>query len=250
MINYWKKIPEQVKRLSVLLLILIITFIFVQSTLVPTDFGEYGHYRGSALNEIASQELKYAGQLACNECHDDVMETKNFGYHKNISCEVCHGPAANHIEDPDLFQPDAPRDRNYCPICHEYIPSRPTGFPQIVSASHNPVKPCITCHDPHDPKPPSGNSIGCEACHTEISRTKMLSYHAYVECTQCHETPDNHEINPRSYLPSKPSERSFCGRCHGLDAESEKGIPRIDLETHEKRYVCWQCHYPHLPEVR
>ncbi len=66
MINYWKKIPEQVKRLSILILILIITFFFVQSTLVPTDFGEYGHYRGSALNEIASQELKYAGQLACN----------------------------------------------------------------------------------------------------------------------------------------------------------------------------------------
>ncbi len=27
-------------------------------------------------------------------------------------------------------------------------------------------------------------------------------------------------------------------------------FPRIDLDTHNSRYLCWQCHYPHFPEGR
>ena len=61
---FGKKIPEQVTRLSILLIILIVVFIFVRSRLVPPDFGEYGHYRSSAIDEIVSQEIKYAGQGA------------------------------------------------------------------------------------------------------------------------------------------------------------------------------------------
>lgn len=250
MINFWRKIPEQVKRLSLLLAVLVVVFIIVRSELVPSDFGEYGHYRASALNEIAAQEIHYAGQEVCNECHDDVMETKNLSYHENVSCEVCHGPAADHADDPDSFLPDAPRERNYCPVCHEYLPSRPTGFPQIIATSHNPVKPCITCHDPHDPKPPNGVPTSCKACHAEIVNTKSLSHHAYVKCVQCHETPEDHKLNPRKNVSGKPRERALCGSCHSVESESNKGIPRIDLITHEPRYVCWQCHYPHLPEAK
>ena len=86
MIEYWKKIPEQVKRLSLLLVVLVVAFIIVRGNLVPDDFGEYGHYRGSALKEIAALEIHFAGQEVCNECHDDVMETKNLSYHENVSC--------------------------------------------------------------------------------------------------------------------------------------------------------------------
>ena len=135
-------------------------------------------------------------------------------------------------------------------MCHEYLPSRPTGFPQIISTSHNPVKPCISCHDPHDPKPPNGVPASCEACHAEIANTKSLSHHAYVECIQCHETPEDHKLNPRKNVPGKPRERAVCGSCHSIESESNKGIPQIDLISHEPRYVCWQCHYPHLPEAK
>lgn len=245
----WPRIPEQVKRLSLLLILLVVAFIVVTSMLVPPDFGEYGHYRTSAIEEITSQKLHYAGQDVCFDCHDDVVETKSIGYHRNLSCEVCHGPAADHAEDPGSFHPKAPRGRNYCPLCHEYLTSRPTGFPQIISASHNPIKPCITCHDPHDPVPPN-TPKECSACHAEIARTISLSHHAYLLCARCHEVPEKHKLSPREFLPTKPATREFCGQCHDEDADSDKGIPRVDMETHEKRYVCWQCHYPHLPEAQ
>ena len=245
----WNKIPEQIKRLSVLLILIISLLVTVRHILIPPDFGKYGHYRATAVEEIIAQGMNYAGHEICLDCHDEEVDIKNKGFHKNVSCEVCHGPAAAHVEDEESIELRVPRERGYCPLCHEYLPSRPTGFPQIIAASHNQLKACITCHDPHDPKPPE-TPKECEACHANISRTKSLSHHVDVPCTRCHETPEEHKVNPRQVLPSKPSTRELCGGCHAKDAMSPKGIPRVDIATHEERYVCWQCHYPHLPEAR
>ncbi|MCF8242479.1 MAG: hypothetical protein K9J16_13960 [Melioribacteraceae bacterium] len=247
--NFLKEIPEQVTRIVFLLIVFIAAFLFIRSNLVPEDFGKTGHYRFSAIDEIISVDIKYAGQDVCNECHDDIVVVKDSSYHHNVTCEVCHGAAAIHADDPVEFTPTAPRERNICPQCHEYLPSRPTGFPQIISASHNPLKPCITCHNPHDPVPPE-TPKECSACHKEISSTKSISHHALIPCTKCHSVPEKHRLDPREYLPTKPGSREFCGQCHSEDADSEPGIPRIDLETHETKYVCWQCHYPHLPEAK
>ena len=246
--HFWKKIPEQIKRLVIITVILLFILVVVRSVLIPSDFGIYGHYRALAVDEIVTQKIHYAGQKACLECHDDIGEIKTAGYHKNLSCEVCHGAAVMHTEDPEII-PQAPRGRGYCPICHEYLPSRPTGFPQIVSASHNPMRACITCHNPHDPKPPEPPKE-CEACHAEIAATKSLSHHVYIPCVRCHEASEEHKIRPREFPAVKPLSREFCGQCHAADTAAEKGIPKIDLATHEPRYVCWQCHYPHLPEIQ
>lgn len=248
MLTLWKRLPEQLKRLLLLLIILITAFVLIRSVLVPDDFGQYGHFRASALGEIMSQNVQYAGQKACSDCHSDMVELKDTGYHKTVACEVCHGPAAAHIDDVETVKLAAPRERDYCPLCHEYLPSRPTGFPQIVTASHNPMKACITCHNPHSPKPQE-TPKECSACHAEIARAKSLSRHVYVPCTRCHQTPDEHKIRPREIRPEIPQTREFCGSCHALTSSVEKGIPKIDLATHEERYLCWQCHYPHLPEV-
>ena len=245
---FWNRIPEQVTRLSVAFVLVIAALVSARTILVPDDFGEFGHYRGSAVAEIASQEMKYAGHYICVDCHDDVVETKGNGYHKDVSCEICHGPAAEHVEEPEPDDLWAPRERGYCVLCHEYLPARPTGFPQIVSASHNPMKPCISCHEPHDPKPPE-TPRECEACHATIGRTKAISHHVYIACTECHDAPEAHKISPRANRPTKPQTRKFCGGCHAKDAPSERGIPRVDRAVHGERYVCWQCHYPHLPET-
>jgi len=43
----------------------------------------------------------------------------------------------------------------------------------------------------------------------------------------------------------------FCGKCHGKNATDKmaKNAPKIDMAEHGEKYVCWQCHYPHSPEV-
>ncbi len=244
----WRRAPEQVKRLAVVLAIVVAAFVPVRHLLVPSDFGQYGHYRGSALQDAAAIPAVYAGQVACNDCHDDIVDAKGKGYHVNLACELCHGAAFAHTENPDSIVPPAPRDRGFCPLCHEFLESRPTGFPQIVSVSHNPLKPCISCHDPHDPVPPE-TPKECTACHASIARSKESSHHVYLECTRCHEAPEEHRVDPRAYLPGKPATREFCGECHAKDADSGTDIPRVEMETHGERYVCWQCHYPHHPEA-
>jgi hypothetical protein len=80
---------------------------------------------------------------------------------------------------------------------------------------------------------------------------KAVSHHVQLECTVCHQAPQQHKVSPRSVKPSKPQTREFCGKCHGKDAKDKlaKNAPKIDMGEHGEKYVCWQCHYPHSPEV-
>ena len=77
---------------------------------------------------------------------------------------------------------------------------------------------------------------------------RAVSRHAALDCNQCHNAPVQHKVTPRTVHPEKPRTRLFCAKCHGKDANSSKEIPRIDVDTHGGRYLCWQCHYPHMPE--
>jgi hypothetical protein len=243
-----RKLPDQVVRLGVLGLVGIAAMLYARHRFVPATFGETGHYRAAAVDAVASGKIQYAGAAVCAECHDDVAGKKAASYHRTLSCEICHGAAARHAEDPEAQKPVVPRERGAaCLYCHEYLPSRPTGFPQIIERLHNPVKPCIGCHDPHDPKP-SQVPESCSACHAQIYRTKAVSPHANLSCETCHAVDPRHRQEPRAFLPKKPTDREFCGRCHSKEAPGDREIPRIDLTTHGGRYLCWQCHYPHFPE--
>lgn len=241
-------IPQQIRHLFVLFIILMAIFIISRRLLIPKTFGTYGHYRAAAIENIIADSLRYAGHQACVECHEDIMELKSKLFHRNLSCETCHGPAYAHTQAPDEHELPAPRKRGYCVLCHSYNPSRPTGFPQIDPLIHNPLKACMSCHNPHAPKPPH-TPEECSACHAEIARTKAVSHHQQLPCSRCHKTKEEHKINPLEFLPTVPKTRKFCGGCHAEDAESAIEIPRIDLVVHGENYQCWQCHYPHYPET-
>jgi hypothetical protein len=242
------KIPEQVNRLAIVIGVIVggalaVRFFVIPRALVARDLQE-----SSAIQREMLKPIKFAGSSTCQMCHGDIGVHLRKGYHKTLSCEGCHGPATQHAENPMGGKPPAPRDRKFCPVCHAYDASRPTGFPQINPTAHNPLKPCITCHNPHDPVPQKVPQA-CEACHAQIERTKAVSSHALLRCTTCHTVPERHKTEPRTATPSKPEAREFCGTCHAKDA-AEKTAPKIDLTTHGSPYLCWQCHYPHLPEGR
>ena len=241
--------PQQVTRLSIVFGLMILGLVLARQFLVPKTFGALGHYRAAAVDAIAAREVKYAGHLACAGCHDDIVKLHDTQRHRDVACEVCHGPAAAHVESPTEVRLPAPKQRGYCPLCHGYNPSRPTGFPQIDPAAHNPPKPCISCHNPHAPETPR-TPEECSACHGQIARTMAVSHHALLPCTRCHEADKQHKITPRTSRPTRPASREFCGQCHDRGVASAKEIPRVDLATHGERYVCWQCHYPHFPELR
>ena len=196
------RIPGQVLRLSVPVVVVIGGFLFARSRLVPPTFGDIGHYRAAALGEIAALPIHYAGADSCAvaDCHEDVMETKMAGYHRGVSCEVCHGPAADHVKDPENVKVKKPKSRTFCPVCHTYLLARPTGFPQIIPENHNMPKSCIKCHDPHDPVPSEAPSE-CSACHRTIVSLKTVSKHSDLKCTTCHQTPTAHFLEPRQEPP-------------------------------------------------
>jgi len=241
------KIPDQIIRIGAIFIILLLILIVVRYLLVPKTFGKEGHYRADALIEEASKGIKYVGAEACNDCHSDIAESKASSYHKNLSCEVCHEPAVKHVENPTEIKPVKPMNREDCVKCHAYLASRPTGFPQIIEKTHNPGQACISCHDPHEPTPPE-TPERCSACHANIVRTKSLSPHAKLHCEDCHIVPVEHKQNPRIVKPQIPTNREACLKCHSEQAKSPAAIPRVN-SSHYGKYLCWQCHYPHLPEV-
>ncbi|MBI4876576.1 MAG: hypothetical protein HY822_18215 [Acidobacteria bacterium] len=240
--------PQQVVRLGLVFALLIAALLSARWFLVPKTFGQAGHYRAAAVDDVIATKVRYAWREACPMCHPDVAGKNQNGRHRAVACEVCHGAAQAHADAPEKH-PAIPRQRKFCAICHAYDAGRPTGFPQIDSAAHNPAKSCLSCHNPHAPETPRPPD-SCGACHGLIARTHVVSNHASIACTQCHETPKQHRVEPLVNRPSKPATREFCGQCHASDAKSSKEIPRVDLAAHGERRVCWECHYPHFPEAK
>jgi hypothetical protein len=137
-------------RLAGVFLIGTLTFLGMRVFLVPKSFGQYGHYRGDAITEMAARPMHFAGHQACEDCHADVLEKKKAGRHARVSCEACHGPLAKHADDPSV-QPAKLDTAVLCVRCHETNAAKPKGFPQVASADHSTGLPCDTCHQPHSP---------------------------------------------------------------------------------------------------
>lgn len=138
-------------RLAAVFLIGILAFLVIRGFMVPRSFGQYGHYRGDALAEIAARPINFAGHQACEACHSDILEKKKAGRHARVNCEACHGPLAKHTEDPATIKPEKLDTAVLCVRCHEANLAKPKGFPQVVSADHSTGLACDTCHQPHSP---------------------------------------------------------------------------------------------------
>ncbi len=126
-------------------------FLVIRAAVVPKSFGEYGHYRGAALEMIRQKPVSYAGQDMCVMCHDDQAKVKAAGKHATVHCEACHGPLAKHAEDPAANVPKLPDVAVLCKRCHEQDPAKPSWFPQVVTAEHSGGMKCTECHQPHSP---------------------------------------------------------------------------------------------------
>jgi hypothetical protein len=143
-------------RVAVVFLLALFAFLAFRGLIVPKSFGQYGHYRGDALKEIASRPLVHAGQSACADCHEDVVATKQAGKHVGLHCEGCHGPQARHAADPTAVKPTRPDTSVLCARCHDRNAARPAKFPQVNAKEHSGGMACGDCHKPHTPALDSG----------------------------------------------------------------------------------------------
>ncbi len=138
-------------RFAGLFVLLFLVFLVVRGYVVPKTFGQYGHYRGASIGEIAAHPVKFAGHEACETCHVDVLDVKKNGKHAHVNCEACHGPLAKHADDPSSVTPAKLDTAVLCVRCHAASVARPKNFPQVDAAEHSAGLPCETCHQPHSP---------------------------------------------------------------------------------------------------
>ena len=144
--------PLQIKRLMLAFAVFIALFLIARQFLKPESFGEYGHYRGGALNENAAKVVKYVGFTSCVSCHDTIVKLKKTGLHASISCEVCHGPGYQHIKTPEKNKLLKPKGREFCGICHSKNAARSKALiHQVDLKEHNVENVCSECHNPHEP---------------------------------------------------------------------------------------------------
>lgn len=143
---------EHLLRLAGLFAAGALVFVLVRATLVPDDFGVYGHYRAGALDDGRARPIAYAGQAACSDCHEDVVTMRADSGHAKLACEGCHGPAAAHIEAPDERKPLRPDGRQLCVRCHAANTGKPRWYRTVVVQDHAGEEKCITCHQPHAPR--------------------------------------------------------------------------------------------------
>ena len=141
--------PPQIFRLVLLTLGIVVSYLTARYFLTPSSFGQYGWFRGEALEEIASRTPVYAGKKACDECHSDVLEKLAKAEHKTLSCEGCHGVSQDHAANPDITP--IKLTGNHCIRCHEANPSRPAWFKHITVKNHYTGQKCTECHVPHQP---------------------------------------------------------------------------------------------------
>lgn len=141
--------PPQAVRLVLVAGLIVGSYVAAHVYLTPPTFGQYGHFRGAALEEAAQNELKYAGTKACAECHDETIAKLAKDRHKTIGCESCHGPSRIHSRNPDAATPKLTSD--LCLRCHLYDVARPAKQKQIKQTEHYPAEKCLDCHVAHQP---------------------------------------------------------------------------------------------------
>ncbi len=146
------KDTEHLLRLVAVMVIALVVFVGLRAAVVPKSFGQYGHYRGAAIDEIAARPIAHAGHEVCEGCHTDVVDQKKLGRHVVVPCEACHGPQAKHADDPGSVKPPKLDTAVLCARCHEANSAKPKSFPQVVTADHSGGIACDTCHQPHKPK--------------------------------------------------------------------------------------------------
>ncbi len=177
-------------RFAGLFVLAFLVFLVVRHFVVPKSFGQYGHYRGAAMGEIAAHPTKFVGHETCESCHSDVADKKKAGKHAGLSCEACHGalfqklpaaeqpkpdlyqrflilvgkslppdvPILHHAEDPTTVKAVLPDTAVLCARCHTASAAKPKGFPQVNPEEHSNGVPCQTCHQPHSPAIDAGGA--------------------------------------------------------------------------------------------
>lgn len=161
--EYKSKSYSHVFKIILILIAVLGLGIAVRAMVMPKTFGEFGHYRGSAIEDEMNRPLRNGTNASCLVCHPYIRQMHLEGVHKTVSCEFCHGPIADHVKDgkviADLPMKQGEEIKKLCLRCHnQIIRARPKesikmiSMPQHLEEKHVRIDHnCNQCHNVHAP---------------------------------------------------------------------------------------------------
>ena len=259
--------PKHIVRL--LLLIGIFGIVAIGAKLYFTDksFGIYGHYRADAVAEIAADAPIYQGAAFCQSCHGEQYAMWRKGIHKVVTCETCHGAAAQHPAAAPPAAPPVPVDPRMhsriaaerldhvklailtdtvklCTLCHEKMPGRPATQRQIEVSRHAGGSNASSVITRTPPKlAAAGVSQAAKPVDVAAGRKKAAA------CASCHGA-EGVSANPvwpslagqqRGYLVSALQAYKAGARRDPLMTEQAKGLSEADMIELAAFYASLSC---------
>ena len=189
------------------------------------------------------------GSEACSSCHSAEYSAWGQSTHAeaapaSVECEDCHGPAGNHVADPDVEPPPRDIDSDDCTLPY---PRTQPGWSNCAAAA------CEDCHgDPATPNIPAsdgfidfidddwqtneflagphGDRLTCRTCHDSHSSRYRVTKSLTWDCTLCHQPPVEEQV---------PQYTTGCEVCHPNEAEVFSGSRKEQMG-----FECQTCHMP------
>ena len=228
----------------------------------PSNSGATATPTNPSSPQAQSSSSPYAGAESCKTCHEEIYEGFEKGAHwKTMSdtrggpshqgCEGCHGPAAEHVNNPgDLtkifsFKTASVKEINdHCLTCHA---SGPQQMHAINSLHTKNDVACTACHSPHHAQQAQfilakKQPDLCYTCHLQQKPQFSMPFHhrvneGLIQCTDCH--------NPHGSVLGKQvrqasAQDTVCFTCH-----TDKRGPFVFEHAPVKTEGCTSCHVTH-----
>jgi len=87
--------PAHIVRLLILMVVIVVVGVIARSIFIAESFGDYGHYRGDSVAEIAAQEPAFKGPEYCSMCHTDRHAEWTAVVIRRLSVRIAMGPPGN-----------------------------------------------------------------------------------------------------------------------------------------------------------
>ncbi len=213
---------------------------------------------------------KVGTSKTCDGCHFTGYMSKEKRVEPAISCESCHGPGSNHVQDPENNQiykasnVDPKRSTETCLQCHMRNRDKRLEHTSMAALfgdvrdypkGYEPGKPLgeYKTKAPFDHKETDefyGNGVGKKNRTQGNEFVKSMMYKHGITCINCH---DPHAL---SNTTTKPAGDASCMKCHTLGSPIGPHQNTIEEHTHHKAdskgSSCIECHMPktgrHLKE--
>jgi len=197
---------------------------------------EWASYHPDTWNETDWRE-------SCGTCHITGLDTESWEFTEfGIGCESCHGPAEDHVADPENVKPFAAIDDQVCGACHSRGTS-PDGF--AFPATFRPGDQ-LTDHftfttDPADSWPDGSAKLHNQQ-YLDWTMGNSMEADDSTSCASCHAVHGGGV--GRAQLKAPVNE--LCVECHGDKRALITHMPYHEVASVEHDFTCTDCHMPKM----